>query len=849
MPHLFTIETDRVLLSWTAPAETPAQVQVGGPGPPGRLIVRPRRMGLEFGPDTRRESVPLGAATDPTETVGPRLYEQTNYTLYARSKGDEPVVLETRDPVLLSGLSNSEGRRVMHGQINFGSQVGTSDFVLRVGSQAEFEFTVEVFPSKLDYANDYLQLLAEVQDILTGLVLEYLRSAFRLGSSGRVKHSTQLEWLMLLRHVAAELDQAFAVITRSPLWLLKREPELTRAERVRPSDTSVRRAIAHGAGMGVQLQLADRLRIRRHIPSSKPRPSLDTPEHRWLAAQLTAIRRRLASLRVQEARRDQTIRSPSTIGELDGLLALVARLSRTEPISATTEAPTSGFASLALVKTPGYREAYRACLILSLGLRLEGGPVRLTVKDVSELYEYWCVLAILRLIAEETGHPIPTSDILAIQQQGLRVLLQRGRQQRIRFDASSNRSVSLTYNPLFGGRAVLTPQQPDIIVDINDPNWPVVRLVVDAKYRLDSSVAFVRAYGSPGPPEDAINVLHRYRDAILELEAGAQRPSRTVVQAVACFPFREEHVGDFAHSRLYEALQRLGVGALPFLPDQTDYVRHWLRSHLQSGSWSLADRAIAHRSHDQATRWRAAASEPVLIGVLHAGAEAAHLDWILQQRMYYVPLARNTQDIRQYDTRYVAVYSPTALRSPGAVTHVAEVREVEVIRRAEIPTPWLASTDPDRLHILYHLSDPHELIHHIANRGVERADRFSAPRWTTNLALQRARQMRELLLETEPEWRLFEVLRAVQTPFQLRAGPRRSPTMDGSGVGRAWFVVSGGRAQHRGAAGFFVQTYSGGDDYFPRSEQAARRLAQLAGSQQGQDVGFTPAPEGAADLA
>src|SRR5207244_1193305 len=173
-------------------------------------------------------------------------------------------------------------------------------------------------------------------------------------------------------------------------------------------------------------------------------------------------------------------------------------------------------------------------------------------------------------------------------------------------------------------------------------------------------------------------------DAILDLEADSQRPRRTVVQAAAFFPYREVHAGDFARSRLYEALQRLGVGALPFLPDQTEYARDWLRSNLQTGSWSLADRAIAHRSHEQATRWRAAATEPVLIGVLHAGAEAAHLEWILQRRMYYIPLARTTGETRQYDTRYVAVYSPTALQSPGAITHVAEVREVEVIRRREI---------------------------------------------------------------------------------------------------------------------------------------------------------------------
>ena len=49
------------------------------------------------------------------------------------------------------------------------------------------------------------------------------------------------------------------------------------------------------------------------------------------------------------------------------------------------------------------REAYRACLVLSLGLRIEGGPLALSVKDLSLLYEYWCYLATART-AHRYGH-------------------------------------------------------------------------------------------------------------------------------------------------------------------------------------------------------------------------------------------------------------------------------------------------------------------------------------------------------------------------------------------------------------------------------------------------------------
>jgi len=41
----------------------------------------------------------------------------------------------------------------------------------------------------------------------------------------------------------------------------------------------------------------------------------------------------------------------------------------------------------------------------------------MTLKDIALLYEYWCFLAILRLISEATGSRIPVSQLLAVEQQ------------------------------------------------------------------------------------------------------------------------------------------------------------------------------------------------------------------------------------------------------------------------------------------------------------------------------------------------------------------------------------------------------------------------------------------------
>jgi hypothetical protein len=160
----------------------------------------------------------------------------------------------------------------------------------------------------------------------------------------------------------------------------------------------------------------------------------------------------------------------------------------------------------------------------------------------------------------------------------------------------------VTYNPRFQNEPLPVAQQPDVVLSTFDRDWPKVRLVVDAKYRIDGSREYIARYGSPGPPDDAINVLHRYRDAILDAEPsprGGVTPKRTVVEGIALFPYREQIPGEFRKSRLWKSVNRLGVGAIPALPGETGYLQEWLEDTLRMGVWSIADKAIPHRSNER----------------------------------------------------------------------------------------------------------------------------------------------------------------------------------------------------------------------------------------------------------
>lgn len=525
------------------------------PAPPeGAPSLRPPVGGFRLaGPGFVLEwgAVEEAAPLDPAREV-PRLREQTAYPVFLRATGDLPVALEARDPVPLRALRRADGGRVVHGAVDFGAQVGTAALAVRVGDGVALRFSVEVAPTKLDYEDDYRALVADTEEIAAALALEYLRAAVHPGLPAPSGGPSRLEWALLLRHAMDDLEAALARIARRPHAALAPERAPARAERVRRPDAALRRAVGRGAGAGGALRVGD-AEVRERVGAPVPRDVLDTPEHRWLAAQLRAIRRRLDGVRSAERARPLTARQAPVLAELDALRDRLARAARLDVLAAAAGDPPPGLASPRLLHAPGYREAHRACRLLSLGLRVRGGPAELALKDLHLLYEQWCWLALVRAVAGALGEPLPAAELLVEEGEGLRVRLRRGWGHALRFPLPDGGRVVLAYNPLFAGRGLLVPQRPDIVLEVHRPGRPPHRVVLDAKYRLDSSPAYVARYGAPGPPEDALNTLHRYRDAL-----GA-------AQAIALFPGRDED-GAFRGSRLWGAIEEVGVGAVPVLP-------------------------------------------------------------------------------------------------------------------------------------------------------------------------------------------------------------------------------------------------------------------------------------------
>jgi hypothetical protein len=83
-----------------------------------------------------------------------------------------------------------------------------------------------------------------------------------------------------------------------------------------------------------------------------------------------------------------------------------------------------------------------------------------------------------------------------------------------------------------------------------------------------------------------------------------------------------------------------------------------------------------------------------------------------------------------------------------------------------------------------------------------RGERVSQNRWTTRLALLRARRLEHLAIETEPEWTLYEHLTAARNDVRVEPWSRPEVIDGMDRRGRATIIVGADRIRHRRGSRF-----------------------------------------------
>lgn len=589
MPDVLRIETAHWVLSvWTKDVQAPLD----------RLISTLQSRGRSLPPAPLRFSPPLtvSAVQSLAEIILPE-QPATGFIL------PTPVFFENRlydfefqflpeiarrgEPKIIHWLKSVEdgfrfSRDCLRGSVNFGNDVGW----FRLGvqfhdgrQQVEQFISFEVLPTKMDMANDFDLIHKAIDNTYPLWRFSFAqKTEHELAKSQKPHERFPLLWLALFRSLRKELENAVKLICRSPHARLLPHERFLRPDRLKGRLTP-----------RFEEQVTEQCRSgalhRRHRIETR-RLSVDTPENRFVkmvmircVRELTVFIRRA---RLSNAVPDRERLSSAFFAELESWLKpLEQRLA--EPLFREV-GNYNGMAqeSLVLHHRTGYAKIYRIWQELKLYLDLFGRQAAISMKSVAELYEVWCLLEIRRMLMG-LGFTEVESRKAALRTKGLEKELVDGMGTAFLFTRRDGLKIRLAHEPVFsptknpdarGIYSWTTSQKPDILLESAFPDGSRIRWIFDAKYRIaaeDGSDDLI--------PDDAINQMHRYRDALIHLSAGddgVTEKSRPVVGAFVLYPgwFDEET----AVNPYHRAVEAVGIGGFPLLPGRDN---RWLYAFLQ----------------------------------------------------------------------------------------------------------------------------------------------------------------------------------------------------------------------------------------------------------------------------
>ena len=499
-------------------------------------------------------------------------FEQTDYSIWVEFDKDvSTACFDSPRADLNDHFSWKDRQHILMGFLNYGNDIGRADLPLRYtknGEQKRFVFSYDVISAKLDYHRDWKPILEDIEKEYRMLSLDYLKRTYH-GIKEGDGESYDLIWWNIFHGLQEKFVKATRNIIERPRHRLKTVASYKRADQIRRFTTLQEQQFAEHRLEESKLYLVEE---QQHTHN--------TVENRFLKHALSVIQKRYSdlakrvlglSIPISETEQNKIRRSDEelkqllnnpffrTVGSFEGLKQ----------------------ESLVLQRDSNYSAIYRTYFILRKSFSLNDGLFKMETKDIATLYEIWCFIEVSHIVREQLG--IERDDVEHRNRMELNGLfsweLGKGEQSRILYKKDGIELAELVYNPKHSQKeddkigihnleVRTVPQKPDIVLQLTKDDVEKgmkMTYLFDAKYRIDKK----DGSGVDLPPEDAINQMHRFRDAIYYRDYTSDQLKKEVIGGYILFP------GDGAPnqvqlSRFYKSIEEVNIGAFPLRPKDAD---------------------------------------------------------------------------------------------------------------------------------------------------------------------------------------------------------------------------------------------------------------------------------------
>lgn len=508
---------------------------------------------------------------------------------------------------------------VLTGSVNFRNDIGKSELIIHYNKEQkpqQFVFSFEVFPVKLDYRSDYRKMLHDIESKYPLLVLDFLRKTFSTFKEGHSKN-TDLIWWQIFGGLYHEFVQASKFILNRPRIRLQKITRYVKADQI----------------IHLTPALEENLSRFRDLPDrsyriSHPQSTTDTVENQFFKQAVQKTEERFTRVTELIKKKYRVSFSDAFAGELS-LMGKELKTIRNHPFfRSISEFRGIRQESPVLQKANGYSTIYKSWIMLNAGISFLEGIQKLELKNIAELYQIWCFLEMKEMLREIIGQDPAEVSLAQLKVDNFVFEFRAGQRSKVAFRTDSNEEIILFHDYQFEKdqgttRSFTVAQRPDIVLQITSNDLRdkyTLTYLYDAKYRLQSD----EDVSKPDlPPDDAINQMHRYRDAIYYSNKTSTKPEKEVIGAYVLFPGtgEPEEIRSLPYSR---SVSEVNIGAFPLRPgDEANSIL--LREHLykiiKSGTENILNDIIPHKGNVYEPT-----NPAVLIGIVKEGVHSDYFE-------------------------------------------------------------------------------------------------------------------------------------------------------------------------------------------------------------------------------
>lgn len=521
---------------------------------------------------------------------------------------DYPIWVEFKDYVKkaqFGSILQSENekftfrRQILAGFLNYGNEVGRSEIQLmyQVGAETRsFVFSFEVLSTKLNYHEHWKAIIEDIEQEYRMLSLDYMRRTFHGFSPDANGETPEIIWWSVFANEQKKFIKACKNIIDRPRHRLHGKETYKRADKLTFVPSCIENELAEHRQDSSHLY-----RVEECVRTN------DTQENRFLKFALRQITDKYAVLK----KRIEAVKNASDVmkDDMQATLATLKHLQRNPFFRTVGNYKGMNQESLVLQKATGYSQVYRTWSLLRRSYSLNDGIYRLQTKDIATLYEIWCFIEVSHIVKEKLH--LSDEDIdhrNRMEMNGLFTWdLGKGEHSRILFKKDGVELAELVYNPKntdkensdIGIKDLVVrtvPQKPDIVLQLtkNDLQEGMkMTYLFDAKYRIDGK----DKNGVDVPPEDAINQMHRYRDAIYYKDYQSNTLKKEVIGGYILFPGDGEPT-DVAISKFHKTIGEVNIGAFPLRPKDVynrQLLEQFIGELIKNKSYEIVSKVIPQK--------------------------------------------------------------------------------------------------------------------------------------------------------------------------------------------------------------------------------------------------------------